>query len=131
MVYVRRSADLPLSVKIKVPYQRRPFEEENNEWDEYEETAEHHIRIMEVVFSATFRRWRDVELHLGMEDLAMLNNVAYPWDLERDGPLELLESATFGIEEHLFLDREKLPYVFRRKHAPRLSDIDFVDRALV
>ncbi|KAF8896973.1 hypothetical protein CPB85DRAFT_1257151 [Mucidula mucida] len=76
MIYVKRSADLPLSVKINVPYQKRPFQEDKNEWDEYEETWDHHMELMEDVFRATFRRWRDVELYLGMKDLEILDIVA-------------------------------------------------------
>ncbi len=34
-------------------------------------------------------------------------------DLERDGPLELLESVTLGIEENCILDQEELPFVFK------------------
>ncbi|KAF8896968.1 hypothetical protein CPB85DRAFT_1440138 [Mucidula mucida] len=126
MTYANRSAELPLSVKIKVPYQKRPFEEDTNEWDEYDETWDHHMELMEDVFRATFRRWRDVELHLGMQDLGMLDNVADSSDLEREGPLELLESVTLGY----CLGREALPFVFKTEHAPLIYDVDFVQRLL-
>ncbi|KAF9032111.1 hypothetical protein BDZ89DRAFT_1111574 [Hymenopellis radicata] len=126
-VYARRSRGLPLSVKIKVPYQRRPSESDAGEWDEYEETYDYHVEIMVEVFS-TYRRWRDVELHLGMEDLQLLDVCAFDSDLEKEGPLEELESVTLGIEGHDYLETEEIPCAFRRKHAPNLYSFDVVER---
>ncbi len=108
---------LSFDIKIDKAYKERPIARDSVV---YEDSYEHHVAGLADVYR-TYRRWRTVELHMHVNDLALMNVHITPFELEGSDPLGCLESVTLKLEGCVDSMDVDLSNVF--SHAPNFHTV--------
>ncbi|KAF8910714.1 hypothetical protein CPB85DRAFT_676503 [Mucidula mucida] len=89
--YLKRCGDIPISVKVEIPYEDRHTTDDCDNNFPYEETYDYHLELVSDVYQH-YAQWRVAELCMNLEDINLLG----PYIQESESLLESLTLVNDG-----------------------------------